>query len=342
MKKSLFVLYGLALAAMAIAQNHSVGMKLLSTDITPIDIYRTFKLGRDLPMEFEYDSENRVTKITQGNNGYLIGDMSIEYGSNEIRVKLDDYYSSDEWEWISTLENDHIVKEVCYRDNELREIILFTYDSQDQIIHIERDCPEERDRNMSYDIEWSNGLPTMCYEHWANGKYEKVVSYTYTDIKDLSLVNAFVAPIAWIDNIDSWAMSLIYCHRYYGRMATLLPESMTSTYSIYKGQTSDRTSTHTFNYNLDSQGKVGSLCYDNEITVTFNWDNTVPIPDEFTIGDVNDDSTVDGSDVTALANYIICADSSPINETAADVNGDETVDIADLAALINLVVIANQ
>ncbi len=54
------------------------------------------------------------------------------------------------------------------------------------------------------------------------------------------------------------------------------------------------------------------------------------------VGDVTGDGTVDASDVTTLADYVIGL-GNLTDKAAADVNGDARVDIADVAALINIV-----
>lgn len=53
------------------------------------------------------------------------------------------------------------------------------------------------------------------------------------------------------------------------------------------------------------------------------------------LGDINGDSTVNVSDVTALINSILGA--QPVDDAIADINGDATVNVSDVTALINLV-----
>lgn len=309
MKRIVFILSILLSTGNAVAQsNHSIDMKLLSTSFSPEKYSgNTFKFGINLPMTLEYDSESRVKRITQYYNGVLMLEMKIVYGSDEIVADykdLNDYRDTDydEWKFVMSLENDRIVTETVYRRSELREIHKYTYDNQEQLMHIERDCPPEPDRNMSYDIEWSNGQPISCQQHWANGKYENILTFKYTSIEDHSLVNAFVAPIAWFDNLDSYVLPLIYCHRYYGRMATMLPQSTTTTYSIYQGKPSNKTSTHTINYDLDSHGAVASFKYDDATTVTLQWDETMPSPvNDFTIGDLKYTLLDNGESVSVIA-----------------------------------------
>lgn len=308
MKRIIFILTILLSTGNIVAQsNHSLDMKLLSTSFSPEKFSdNTFKCCINLPMTLEYDSENRVKRVTQYYNGVLMLEMKIAYGTDEIVADyrdLNDYRDTDYdvWKFVMSLENNHIVTETVYRDSKLREIHNFTYDNQDQIIHIERDYPPEPNRNMSYDIEWSDGQPILCRQHWASGKFESILTFTYTSIEDHSIVNAFVAPIAWIDNLDSFALPLIYCHRYYGRMATLLPQSLTETYSIYQGKTSNKTSTHTFNYVLDNRGVVVSFKFD-DATVSLHWDDTMPSPvNDFTIGDLKYTLLDDGESVSVIA-----------------------------------------
>ena len=53
-------------------------------------------------------------------------------------------------------------------------------------------------------------------------------------------------------------------------------------------------------------------------------------------GDVNGDSQLSISDVTALINMLLTDDTSAINAVNADLNGDGIVNIADVTALITM------
>ncbi len=55
----------------------------------------------------------------------------------------------------------------------------------------------------------------------------------------------------------------------------------------------------------------------------------------FQRGDVNGDSNVNISDVTALINYLLSHNSTGVNVDAADCNGDNNVNISDVTTLIN-------
>ena len=55
----------------------------------------------------------------------------------------------------------------------------------------------------------------------------------------------------------------------------------------------------------------------------------------FIRGDVNGDSNVNISDVTALINYLLSHNATGINLDAADCNQDSTININDVTALIN-------
>ena len=60
------------------------------------------------------------------------------------------------------------------------------------------------------------------------------------------------------------------------------------------------------------------------------------LPLSYTIGDVNDDSTITIADVTALVNVILGKDSNR-KDHLADVNDDGAVTIADVTALVNII-----
>ena len=60
-----------------------------------------------------------------------------------------------------------------------------------------------------------------------------------------------------------------------------------------------------------------------------------PAEPQFTLGDVNDDHTVNIADVTALIDYLL-GSGNAVNELAADVNGDHSINIADVTALIDM------
>jgi hypothetical protein len=57
----------------------------------------------------------------------------------------------------------------------------------------------------------------------------------------------------------------------------------------------------------------------------------------FTLGDVNDDGSVDIADVTILVDYILGAAVSPFNSSAADVDSDGSISVADVTGLIDLI-----
>lgn len=59
-------------------------------------------------------------------------------------------------------------------------------------------------------------------------------------------------------------------------------------------------------------------------------------------GDVNGDSLVNISDVTALINYLLNSDGSHILVDSADVKSDGTINISDVTALINLLLTSSE
>ena len=62
---------------------------------------------------------------------------------------------------------------------------------------------------------------------------------------------------------------------------------------------------------------------------------------QFVRGDVNNDGTVNISDVTALIDYILSHDATGINLQAADCNQDENINISDVTALIDFILSHN-
>ena len=60
-----------------------------------------------------------------------------------------------------------------------------------------------------------------------------------------------------------------------------------------------------------------------------------PAP-QFILGDVDKDGSVTISDVTALIDYLLTGDATPINLDAADVDEDGQITIADVTTLIDM------
>ena len=58
---------------------------------------------------------------------------------------------------------------------------------------------------------------------------------------------------------------------------------------------------------------------------------------EYILGDVNDDGTVDISDYIGVANHILGNTPAGFNETAADVNSDGSIDISDYIGVANII-----
>lgn len=59
-------------------------------------------------------------------------------------------------------------------------------------------------------------------------------------------------------------------------------------------------------------------------------------------GDVNNDGTVDISDVVALVNFILSTESTEFDNNSADINKDGYIDISDVVALVNIILGTNQ
>lgn len=54
-------------------------------------------------------------------------------------------------------------------------------------------------------------------------------------------------------------------------------------------------------------------------------------------GDVNQDGSIDISDVVALVNYILGTEPKDFNKSAADMNKDNSIDISDVVAIVNFI-----
>ena len=64
---------------------------------------------------------------------------------------------------------------------------------------------------------------------------------------------------------------------------------------------------------------------------------TVSVPTTGTLGDVNGDSRVDVSDVTALISKVLGSEVDPFIAANADLNGDDKLDVSDVTMLISLI-----
>ena len=73
---------------------------------------------------------------------------------------------------------------------------------------------------------------------------------------------------------------------------------------------------------------VSHTCEDVEFTTKVN---------DFILGDVNDDGTVDISDYIGVANHILGNTPDGFSMEAADVNGDDTIDISDYIGVANII-----
>jgi len=73
---------------------------------------------------------------------------------------------------------------------------------------------------------------------------------------------------------------------------------------------------------------VSHTCKNVEFTTKVN---------DFVLGDVNDDGTVDISDYIGVANHILGNTPDGFSMEAADVNGDDTIDISDYIGVANII-----
>ena len=82
----------------------------------------------------------------------------------------------------------------------------------------------------------------------------------------------------------------------------------------------------------------------SQVTLGITSPYTIVFPDEpepgFITGDVNDDGSVNISDVTALIDYLLGGDDE-INAQAADLTEDNDISIADITALIDFLLSSN-
>ena len=68
---------------------------------------------------------------------------------------------------------------------------------------------------------------------------------------------------------------------------------------------------------------------------------TATVAAPFKRGDVNNDGTVNISDVTSLIDYLLSNNSEGINMQAADVDGNTTINISDVTSLIDMLLSGN-
>ena len=80
---------------------------------------------------------------------------------------------------------------------------------------------------------------------------------------------------------------------------------------------------------------------DNQSTTPARSSMTIVKGESFTVGDVNKDGYVTIADVSALIDYLLDGDPTPINILAADVNQNQDVTIADVSALIDMLLDAH-
>lgn len=271
MKKTLLLLVSILYGFGMSAQNNSVAIKLLSSE--PSEKYEN-----DLPSTYEYDSENRVSRIQRTTRYGESEEITVEYSENQIVVNITTYGWETEYDkWVMTLENRKVIKDERFRHGSTTadEICTYTYDSNGKITHIEREVPVETDRNMSYDLQWENGLLVLCNATWMKNGKTAQITFTYTDIEDNTLANYFVSPFANIDNYKTGEYgitALLDCHGFYGWQSTRLPLSITE---LYNGKESNEN----FTYTLDSENRVSSFTHDyygeHNVTTTLVWGERV-------------------------------------------------------------------
>lgn len=264
------------------AQNNAVTIKLLSSEPNEIS-------GENRPSTFEYDDNNRVSRIVQTNKDGEAMEISVSYSDNSIIVNN----SRERYE--ATLQNGHIVEDIQYRQGRtsIDEIYTYTYDSNGKIIHINREVPPETSRNTTYDLTWENGLLTKCIATKTNDGTITEITYTYTDIEDRTLANFFCSPFEYITNYEtgeSRTMPLLDCHGFYGWQSTRLLESVTK---VSKGNKSE----YIFSYERDNGGRVSVITYNyykngnnnQNIKTTLYWDgSSLPTTEDLPETDNND------------------------------------------------------
>ena len=91
---------------------------------------------------------------------------------------------------------------------------------------------------------------------------------------------------------------------------------------------------------FDNYGAIKVL-EDGEFNITVDLENNIIVVDKVQVvpevlrGDVNDDTVVNITDVTALINYLLSKDPTGVNLLAADCDENESITITDVTALIN-------
>jgi len=111
---------------------------------------------------------------------------------------------------------------------------------------------------------------------------------------------------------------------------TVVEEGTYSDYGHFLGTAAD-----------DPVGAYGTYAVNTEKfypMTTFTYGSDTPQPEEWELGDVNHDKTVDVSDVTLLITYVLNGSvAGDFFEGQANVNGDDEVDVADVTMLITTV-----
>ena len=101
-----------------------------------------------------------------------------------------------------------------------------------------------------------------------------------------------------------------------------------------------------FNGCTELVGGMGTVYDENYIDKTYaRIDGGEETPGYFSeaymVGDVNDDSSVNISDVTSLIDYLLSGDATGVNISAADCNMDGDVNISDVTSLIDYLLSGN-
>jgi surface protein len=101
-----------------------------------------------------------------------------------------------------------------------------------------------------------------------------------------------------------------------------------------------------FNGCTELVGGMGTVYDENHIDKTYaRIDGGEETPgyfsEAYTVGDVNDDSSVNISDVTTLIDYLLSGDATGVNTSASDCNMDGDVNISDVTTLIDYLLSGN-
>ena len=99
--------------------------------------------------------------------------------------------------------------------------------------------------------------------------------------------------------------------------------------------------TKSMEQNEDGTYRIAISAVPGDLQNATCYEITATVTPSFKRGDVNNDGTVNISDVTALIDYLLSGNSEGINQQAADVDGSNTINISDVTSLIDMLLSGN-